>query len=559
MVRKIGKYLILALVLIGTKTAYSQENSLTAKCSRTTVGLKEQFRVTFTTDKRGSTIVPPGMDDFLIVGGPFQSQQTQIINGNFSFQKEISYQLVPKKEGNFTIGPALMISRKDTIRSNTLTINVKAGTVRENSLTAEVKDDFYTRILTSKKEVYVGEPFVMLFRAYWTKPIRNLGIVQSPNFEGVLQNQLSLEQQEKREIINGKPVQYLDFDKKLLTATQPGTLQGEDLQLSAQIQVPTGRRDFFNMPEVTYVNQVVSGEIPQVIIKPLPSPKPSSFSGAVGELTFTRTLSRHSVNGDESISVKIKIAGSGNFNTIAVPELIPPEGFDVYDPKFNEKVTYSSSGVKGYKELEYLLVPKFKGEFIIPEMRWTYFNTKTGTYQEIVLEEDKVEVLSGPNAPLESGETGIPNKREVNDIDNDIRYLHANDEIRSTKDWHGLVIILVSIVALLWLIQAVKLGSKPMSDHQIKKREKAIVIKAFEQQTTDRYGILFNILEERLVAIGIDKEQISLNTFEKQFGKAESRQLQQLLERCQMAEYAPGTVGDDRWFIEEFKSVWEWI
>ncbi len=53
----------------------------------------------------------------------------------------------------------------------------------------------------------------MLFRAYWTKPIRNLGIVQSPNFEGVLQNQLSLEQQEKREIINGKPVQYLDFDK----------------------------------------------------------------------------------------------------------------------------------------------------------------------------------------------------------------------------------------------------------------------------------------------------------------------------------------------------------
>jgi hypothetical protein len=26
-----------------------------------------------------------------------------------------------------------------------------------------------------------------------------------------------------------------------------------------------------------------------------------------------------------------------------------------------------------------------------------------------------------------------------------------------------------------------------------------------------------------------------------------------------MAEYAPGAVGDDQWFMDEFKTVWEWM
>lgn len=75
----------------------------------------------------------------------------------------------------------------------------------------------------------------------------------------------------------------------------------------------------------------------------------------------------------------------------------------------------------------------------------------------------------------------------------------------------------------------------------------------------DRFGILFNTLEARLLSRGLGKEHINLASLQQTYGENKGVQLNTLLERCQMAEYAPGGVGDDQWFIGEFKTVWEWM
>ena len=82
---------------------------------------------------------------------------------------------------------------------------------------------------------------------------------------------------------------------------------------------------------------------------------------------------------------------------------------------------------------------------------------------------------------------------------------------------------------------------------------------AFSSGAIDRYGILFNTLEAQLLSRGLDKEHIKLATLQQSFGGDKGAQLHTLLERCQMAEYAPGGVSDDQWFIDEFKTVWEWM
>jgi hypothetical protein len=558
-VKKTGKYLMFGVVLLWSTLALGQNGTLSAKCSHTTVGLNEPFRVSFSTDMSGGNIVPPAMDDFLIVGGPFQSQQTQIINGAMSFQSEVSYQLIAKSEGSFKIGPATLNSKQGTLKSNILTIKVKAGAVKENRKNQQDKDGFQVDIITSQKEVYVGEPFVMILRAYWTNQVRNLDMVQTPNFEGVLQNNLEFKQQQRREIIDGKRVVVLDFDKKLLTPTQPGTLEGQDLKVSGQVQVPTGQRDLFGRQLMTYTNKIATAKIPAVKIKPLPSPKPEGFNGAVGKLDLSRELSRKEINGDESITIRIKISGTGNFNTISVPELIPPQGFDIYDPKFNENIKYTASGVRGFKELEYLLVPKFKGEFIVPEMRWTFFNTKTGTYEEVVLEEEKVEVLSGAELPASTDAKGSGKKREVQDIDSDIRYLHRVEEPHQKRNSALVTVLLAALVGGLWILQGVRISGKSPSKQALLQREKKRVLSAFSSGEMDRFGILFNTLEARLLSRGLGKEHINLASLQQTYGENKGVQLNTLLERCQMAEYAPGGVGDDQWFIGEFKTVWEWM
>ena len=104
MERKIGKYHWLwAFILLATGLV-AQEVQLTARSSRTSVGLDEPFRVTFSSNARGGELSPPNFEHFIVVGGPYRSQQTQIINGSMSFSQELTYQLVAQEEGTFTIG-----------------------------------------------------------------------------------------------------------------------------------------------------------------------------------------------------------------------------------------------------------------------------------------------------------------------------------------------------------------------------------------------------------------------------------------------------------------------
>ena len=373
MERKIGKYHWLwAFILLATGLV-AQEVQLTARSSRTSVGLDEPFRVTFSSNARRGELSPPNFEHFIVVGGPYSSQQTQIINGSMSFSRELTYQLVAQEEGTFTIGPATFESKGKRFKSNTLTIQVKAGVKRKRATSTAKTAGFEVAILSSKKEVFVGEPVVLLFTATLFEQVRDLNMLQTPNFENVLQQQLDFEQQSRRERIGSKIATVLDFDKRLIIPNKPGTLGGQELKITGAVQKPTGRRDFFNMPLMRWEQEVATAKIPAVTIKPLPTPQPDGFSGAVGELKLVRELSRTSVNGDESITLTLRIEGSGNFNTISVPDLIPPQGFDLYDPKFNEKIRYSERGVRGYKEYEYLLVPQFKGQFILPQMRWIYF------------------------------------------------------------------------------------------------------------------------------------------------------------------------------------------
>ena len=99
MERKIGKYHWLWAFILFATGLVAQEVQLTARSSRTSVGLDEHFRITFSSNARRGELSPPNFEHFIVVGGPYRSQQTQIINGSMSFSQELTYQLVAQEEG----------------------------------------------------------------------------------------------------------------------------------------------------------------------------------------------------------------------------------------------------------------------------------------------------------------------------------------------------------------------------------------------------------------------------------------------------------------------------
>ena len=557
--KKIGKLLLVCAVLLHG-VAFGQNATLTASCSKTTVGLNEPFRITFTTNTRKGTITPPNFEKFIVVSGPYQSSQTQIINGRMSSQRSIAYEIVAQEEGVFTLPPARMKVSGQELESNRLKITVKAGAKRNSRAERNAKESFNVRILASKKSVYVGEPIVLKFRATLFDPVRDLSIIQAPNFENVLQQQLEFKQESTREVVGNKMATVLDFDKRLILPNKPGTLGGQELKISGQVQVPTGRRDFFNMPLTKFVPQVATAKIPAVKIKPLPEGAPEDFQGGVGELKLVREISRKEVSGSESVTIKLRVEGAGNFNTLEVPELIQPEGFDVYDPKYNENIRYSERGIRGYKEYEYLLVPQYRGSFIVPEMQWSYFNTRTERYETISIAADTLNVenpaLSGvqENSDLEGAV-----KREVKTIDDDIRYLQDHTyEAEGTSFLYPWTLALLVLAGVLWLWQ---FAPERRQGQQVnwKKSQLKIVQKAFGAQEEQRYGTMLNALEFALVKKGIHLEQVRLEALENVYDTSTANRILRLIEHCNMAQYAPIAASENVHHLTEFEEVWEQI
>lgn len=558
-VRKIGKQWALTLLLLLTTLSWAQEQgSINASASRTTVDLNEAFRVTFSTDMRQGDIQPPKFEHFIIVRGPFQSQQTQIINGNISFRRELSYELVAETEGTYSIAPATINIRGKLTKSNPLEITVKAGAKRKNSVSERARDAFHVDILTSKKQVYVGEPIVMLYRATLFEPVRDMNIIQSPNYENVLQQQLEFQQDQRIEIIEGKRATVLDFDKRLLIPNKPGTLGGEELKITGLVQVPTGKVDFWGMPLTKFVQEVATANIPAVKILPLPTPAPEHFSGAVGVFKFIREISTDSLQGNESLTIKLRVEGTGNFNTISVPELEAPQGFDVYDPKFNENIKYSERGVRGYKELEYLLVPQFRGQFIVPEMRWSYFNTATGSYEEVVIPQEEIKVYGDGLAQVDTSATAPAVKREVSSIDEDIRYLQY-EPMAPFEDLplRNISAIALVLLGLAWMLQAWVIKEKVVKAEVVHAALEKRVSDAFAKGDSDRFAVMINALEERLIMGGMHREEMHAAQLVERYGEELGRGIHSILERCQMAQYAPFTIGSTQQLQSDFDRIWK--
>lgn len=558
MVKKTGKYMLLVCALLWCTVSFGQNSEINASSSRTTVGLNEPFRVTYSTSEGSGQFQVPLFKNFRVVSGPYTSQQTQFINGSRSFSKTMAFDIVATKKGVFNLATATIQLKGRVLESNSLKIEVKAEASRENTSTKKSKTSFDVEILTSKKSVYVGEPLVLLFRAVLFDQVRDLTILQQPNFENVLQQQLDFKQTSKRESVNNRTATLLDFDKRLIIPNKPGILKGQSLQITAKVQVPSGRRDFFGMPMNNFVAQVATGKIPSVTIKPLPSPKPEHYSGGIGDLNFVRELSRKEVNGNESVTLKIRIEGTGNFNTLSVPDLIEPQGFDVYDPKFNENIRYTERGVRGYKEYEYLLVPQFKGTFILPEMTWVYFNTSKERYETITASADTLVVIGDAAGTPIKGELGVPmTKREVNAISDDIRYLqqgeHASDRAYDLKSWSWAV---VGLLLLGWGVQLIPRKKVKGSSTSRKKELQKLVETAFDSGHENRFGIMLNSLEERFLELGIAKENTSLEEITQLLGDLHGPAVHQLIERCQIAQYAPSVSSGDQELLTEFTRLW---
>ena len=92
-------------------------------------------------------------------------------------------------------------------------------------------------------------------------------------------------------------------------------------------------------------------------------------------------MNKNALKATESFQVKIKVKGKGNLKLFNLPSINVPNTLEVYEPEHEENIQIAVSGMEGFIEDNYTIVPEYQGKYPIPPVKFTYFNPQTALYK----------------------------------------------------------------------------------------------------------------------------------------------------------------------------------
>lgn len=422
---------LIALILSGFISG-AQDIGIRAAVDKSEVGQYETVRYAVViTGEGGGEFAPPNnlQEHFDITGGPYVERSYSTVNGRTTAYQKFSYDLRPKHMGEITLNPATIEQGSEIHNSNPVVVKVVDNPQPQydendpRAIAARMSD---VRIIPTKLRVYEGESFGIAYKIYSKFRLTNIDVVSEPSYDGFLTEILEEDVQARNsEDENGQAQLEYNVRTYSMTATRDGLYEFDPYVVN--IPTPVGNNRFSFRQQ--YIENIERAYHPDIEVIPLPTEgKPSSFSGAVGDLEFEVILSRNDVPVNESATIEIKIKGRGNLRSIELPELNLPDQLEVYAPKDEMDVQPTAYGPRGEVSRKYTIVPRYPGSYTVPSLEFVYFDPKKEEY--IVIKSEEQEITSEGEAPLVSsrGTSSTPSRTPSNVDQRDVELL--NEDIR---------------------------------------------------------------------------------------------------------------------------------
>ena len=419
----------------------------------------ERFNVTFVIDgnvKVSEFSWEPG-GDFQLLWGPQRghSSSIQIINGKTtkSVQTTFSYVLRPLKAGRFSLPSARAnVDGKELVSSSESieVVSQQAQSKQQNpssssqSQTQQPKatqqrtgEDIILTLNLSRTNVVVGEPITATIMLYTRADIAGFESAQFPDFNGFWsQEQDSPTNIEfSRATYNGQIYNAALLKKYMLIPQQTGALTISPAEIVCLVNVrtaPSGNSIFDGFfDSVTTVRQKVVSKAVKVSVSALPKGAPESFGGGVGEFTISAKMSKDSLKTHEAASLIVTVSGKGNISLIQAPDVKLPPDMEAYDTKTSDRV--DKSGYSGSKRYEYPFIPRSWGDFVIPPVKYSYYDVKAGKYVTLQTDSIAFNVARGADVPGAGTVISAPSQKDVKSLGTDIRYINVKNSQLSAK------------------------------------------------------------------------------------------------------------------------------
>lgn len=585
---------LLLLLLVGVSPIFADDITFVINAPGTTVkGAQIHLQYILKGPNAQANNIPEIPDEikgFDNLYGPSVSTMysSSTINGRTTSETNITYTylLLAKEEGTFTLPAASIKINGKNYKSNTATIKVlppdkNAQPTQQGQqpqiITSTSKDgnfnpsDAFIRAIPSKTKIKEQEAVVVTFRFYTVLNIRNVGKIQFPEFEGFMTEdfELPMNRQMTPEHYNGRNYLVIDVKKTLLFPQRSGKITIPSGKMEIVFEVGSGRKvqTFFGPQEVmTEVKRELRTSPLTFDVSQLPlDGKPANFSGGVGTFTFKPTISADNVKANDAVTIKLDISGSGNLKLIKNPEIKFPKDFETYDPKVNNndfKIT--DRGLTGTKSIEYLFIPRYPGDYTIPPIEFSYFDTQSNSYKTLTSPAYNLHVDKDPNAG-KNASTSYSNQREL-EIDQDIRYIKTGDfTFKDAKSffvgslpyilWYIIPFLLFILFAIVYRKQI-----KANADIAMMRTKKANKVATKRLKLAKQYlqgQKKDNFYEEILRAVwgylsdkllipvaDLNRENIEIELTKYGIGEDLIRQFIDVLDTGEFARYAPSEAGD---------------
>jgi hypothetical protein len=427
------------------------------KVGKTSIAQNEILRVEFAMNTDGDNFEPPTFEGFKIVGGPSQQVSQSWVNGKTSFSKSFIYFILPNKQGKTTIKSATIEINNQIYKTDPIAITVTKPVPQQQQqqqsrnpydpyqqqpqIVTSADGKLHLIAEVSNSNPFLNEPITVVYKLYVHPNIgvSNWSEVEKPKFNGFWNNNFDMKSLKvEKGKFKGEDYIFAVLRKTVLYPQKSGKLEIEALGLELDIEVPTGRRDFWgNYQTAKDVKKVSTGT--QIInVKPLPPNAPAGFTGAVGKFSLAVKTDKNTLKEAESLELNVVVSGTGNLKLFNLPKPTLPATFEVYDPENKQNIETPLSGMTGSISDKYTIIPQEKGDYTVNPLLFSYFDLGTKTYKTLTSDSIELKVLVNETL-AQNDPKKVENNPKTKLLKGQFNSIKLKTNLKSTKfkDFYG--------------------------------------------------------------------------------------------------------------------------